>query len=579
MGDDVRTVATILAVTGSDQEAMTELIRDWLAEPGAELPWVLVATGVDDDTALRYRDLLPVDGRRAPLAVLVRHEPSLATVLPEALGLVAADWVVVVAANASPVPGWFTPLRRSLCSAPDAVGVVQPLVLQPDGTVAAAGAACDAAGRSVPQRTGWAIGELLPNGDLLAPGPRSPVVAARRQDLVRLHPWAAPGDGGLGEAALAAGLAGLGRPATLVSVGSRVLGRSQRSLGYPGSRTLSDARWLASAGERSAEVRPLEARGGIPSTLSLRWSIGTCVPDGLKGHRWGDTAFAEGLAAALRGRGHVASVDTRSARTRPTQVGTDVALALRGLHRQQPVDGALNALWVISHPDDVTEEEARGFDLVYAASTTWAAEKSEQWGREVRPLLQCTDPSTFRALAGADRGHALTFVGTAVNGRTRPLVDRALIAGLAVDLVGRGWEGAGAGATLLAEYAPTPDVAALYARSQVVLCDHWADMAAAGFVANRVFDALAAGAAVVCDDVPGVRDIAPGLVVVAGDGDDVVRAVEVAASVPDDVRTRVAAEVAAAHGFGSRAETLVSDVVRALAQVRGTRQAEESVLP
>ncbi len=55
-----------------------------------------------------------------------------------------------------------------------------------------------------------------------------------------------------------------------------------------------------------------------------------------------------------------------------------------------------------------------------------------------------------------------------------------------------------------ASTSPTTSCAASTARPAIVLCDHWPDMRAAGFRSNRLYDALACGALVVCDRVAGL---------------------------------------------------------------------------
>ncbi len=57
------------------------------------------------------------------------------------------------------------------------------------------------------------------------------------------------------------------------------------------------------------------------------------------------------------------------------------------------------------------------------------------------------------------------------------------------------------------EYVDNARLPEIYHRHGVVLADHWPDMASRGFVANRVFDAVASGATVICDDVAGVHEI------------------------------------------------------------------------
>ena len=80
---------------------------------------------------------------------------------------------------------------------------------------------------------------------------------------------------------------------------------------------------------------------------------------------------------------------------------------------------------MISHPAEVTAEECAPYDVVLAASHPWAADRAAAWGREVRPLLQCTDPARFHpGLAAPDTGPEVLFVGNS-RGAERPVVTGA----------------------------------------------------------------------------------------------------------------------------------------------------------
>ena len=185
-------------------------------------------------------------------------------------------------------------------------------------------------------------------------------------------------------------------------------------------------------------------------------------------------------------------------------------------------------LWVISHPDEVTEDELAGIDVVFAASEPWARERSRALGRPVRPLLQATG---LPSVAGVgDRSPTAVFVGNAED-RTRPMVDRAVQAGVPVAVYGRGWEDLPPGAWR-AEQLPNGRLGEVYRGHAVVIADHWPDMAARGFVANRVFDAVASGAQVLCDDVAGVAEMFPGRVHVCRSAADLRAAYDAALAAP-----------------------------------------------
>jgi len=105
--------------------------------------------------------------------------------------------------------------------------------------------------------------------------------------------------------------------------------------------------------------------------------------------------------------------------------------------------------------------------------------------------------------------------------------------------------------------------AGLYAGSGVVLADHWPDMAREGFIANRVFDAVASGARVISDDVLGIADTFGDEVVVCREDDDIRGAFFRLSVDRGDAQERALAarQFAAAHSSSSRARTLVEAVV------------------
>ncbi|MEA2310435.1 MAG: hypothetical protein QOE28_403, partial [Solirubrobacteraceae bacterium] len=72
-------------------------------------------------------------------------------------------------------------------------------------------------------------------------------------------------------------------------------------------------------------------------------------------------------------------------------------------------------------------------------------------------------------------------------------------------LYGDGWAQIAPEHTV-ASWLDNAELPRLYSSAAIVLNDHWPDMRAAGFISNRVFDALACGAFVVSDPVEGLRE-------------------------------------------------------------------------
>ena len=260
------------------------------------------------------------------------------------------------------------------------------------------------------------------------------------------------------------------------------------------------------------------------------------------------------------------AVDARDTRHRPSRDHDDVVLVLRGLDLVRPRPGRVNLEWIISHPDLVTPEEVAGFDRVFAASHGWSEQVSSEWGVEVRPLLQATDPSLFHPRrAEFDTGADVLFVGNS-RGIFRSSLRHATSAGIDVTVHGAGWTEMlppGAVASLLVDNA---DLGALYTAAGLVLNDHWEDMRLTGFVSNRLMDAAASGARVASDEIPGLdlSEVFGGLVQTWRDEHDLARIVRDRDTLfpQGEDRVRAAEAVAARHSFDARADELLDEAVR-----------------
>lgn len=298
------------------------------------------------------------------------------------------------------------------------------------------------------------------------------------------------------------------------------------------------------------------------SPPTLRWAIKVAAQYGRLGDRWGDTIFARSVADALRALGQEVVVDHRGEFMRESASHDDVALVIRGLEQYQPDPSQVSLLWVISHPELVTAEEAAAYDRVLAASVSWAHERTKHWGIEVEPLLQATDPALFTpASAQPDTGEELVFVGNSRH-EMRPMVRDAAAKGLPLAVYGRDWPEVGLPAeSVRAEHVPNSELSALYRSSGVVLNDHWDSMRTEGFLSNRLFDAAASGARVITDDVAGLGDIFGASVQPAASPDDLLRLATL--SDPDAVfgdeqaRLAVALRVRREHSFAARATRLL----------------------
>ncbi|MEL4319024.1 glycosyltransferase [Leifsonia sp. YIM 134122] len=510
------------------------------------------------------------------------------------------EFIVFLNNDTEVTSGWLQPLLERLRADPDVLGV-QPVLLYPDDTIQAAGTVFGG-----PRMLPWHFLAGHPREDVDRAGDHdfaaitAACMAMRADDVMQSRGFDTIFENGFEDVDLCLRLGEtrgghfvVARDATVYHHESKSPGRFRRGeqnrkifLERWADSLSIDDRWrYASAGfdvahvdpghsyqtARVADSRPVVVRpprtiesGARAGQPQLRWAIKTAAHAGPRGDFWGDTFFAADLARALETSGQEVVVDRRDAHERAARHLDDVVVVLRGLDVVVPQPGAVNVLWIISHPELVTAEEVRSFDLVYAASELWAAHASAKFGKHVAPLLQATNSSRFTPAVGSpDTGHEVVFVGS-TRGVERPIVQFAVDSGVEPAIYGPGWAGRIDPALVHAERVSPDEAARLYRSSSWVLNDHWPDMAALGFLSNRVFDALAAGARVMSDEINGMPDDLAGFVTVVRSADDIAANVAERTSWPSADDVMLASEhVRLHHSFEARAETLLTDVLLA----------------
>lgn len=298
-----------------------------------------------------------------------------------------------------------------------------------------------------------------------------------------------------------------------------------------------------------------------------RWAVKTSAPAGPRGAVWGDRHFALGLADALGRAGVRAVVDDIEAADRPSSVLDEVTVVVRGPHRLSPPPTGTSILWIISHPDEITAEELDDFDAVFAASRSWSVEASRRFGRSIEPLLECTDATRFRP-RGLPRGPDIVFVGTS-RGMPREVVVAPVQAGVPVRVYGPDWREYLPGESIVASSLPNDELAERYETASIVLNDHWPAMRAAGFMAMRPFDAVAAGGRVISDEVEGLEQLFGGAVRCYRDRAELLRLLGTPADelFPDEAELgRISDRIRAEHSFDARAATLLAAALLAAAR-------------
>jgi len=220
---------------------------------------------------------------------------------------------------------------------------------------------------------------------------------------------------------------------------------------------------------------------------------------------WGDLHFAESLTAELRRRGHRSAVQTLDEWEQEPGLVYDVAVHIKGLSRYHPKPGQFNVLWSISHPDQLSGEECDGYDLICVASPLFAEQLSTRTATPVAVLEQAADPWVMGADPRQGLVHELAYVANSRN-VLRPIVRDLLPTDHDLAIWGSNWDGLIDTSHLIAEHVPNDELRHVYSSAHIVLNDHWDDMREHGYISNRIYDALACGAFVISDEVPGLSE-------------------------------------------------------------------------
>ncbi len=248
-----------------------------------------------------------------------------------------------------------------------------------------------------------------------------------------------------------------------------------------------------------------------------------------------------------------------SGRTR-SGLGYDVAVHLKGLARFHPKAGQFNVLWSISHPAELTGEECDGYDLVAVASPTFATRLREWTSTTVVVLEQATDPWVMYPDSREELAHELAYVANSRN-VLRPIARDLLPTHRDLAIWGANWEGLIDTSRVVAEHVPNSELRHVYSSAAIVLNDHWDDMREHGYISNRIYDALACGALVLSDEVPGLTERFGEAVVVYRSADELRESIDRLLADPAERRRRSElgrATVLDEHTFAHRVDRLLA---------------------
>jgi len=244
-----------------------------------------------------------------------------------------------------------------------------------------------------------------------------------------------------------------------------------------------------------------------------RLTIKLPVPKHQLYQQWGDFHLAYGLAKELREQGWRIRLAPISHWYKKYAVSDSVILLVRGLSRYNTDPNQTNIIWIISHPEKISTKELKDYDHVLVSSHSYATELENQFSDEkISLMLQCTDPNRFK-YKDYDLIPAILFVG---NSRKvmRPIVQHAIDAELDLHVYGANWESLIPSKYIKGEHIDNSILSEYYSKYSILLNDHWDTMKKYGFISNRLFDAVAAGATIISDSVQGIDKVFGGAVYV-----------------------------------------------------------------
>ena len=302
-----------------------------------------------------------------------------------------------------------------------------------------------------------------------------------------------------------------------------------------------------------------------PAGDSLRFVLTVAAPSAKVAARWGDWHLAEGLAAALRRRGHEVRLQTAGRSDEPAGRACDVHLVLRGLEPVRRSPGQRHVLWIISHPESIEDEELDAADLVLVASSRFADHLLARTTTPVEVLLQATDHRRFHPRPVDPAYQHPVAVVAKTRDVLRPAVADALTVGLRPSIYGGGWRDLVDPQLVVAEHVDNELLPIVYSSAGVVLNDHWRTMRTWGFVSNRLYDVLACGTPVISDPVPGLAELFDDAVLEYHSPAELRALVDEVLADPAAARGRAERgrlAVVACHTFDHRAEELIAALAR-----------------
>ncbi len=197
---------------------------------------------------------------------------------------------------------------------------------------------------------------------------------------------------------------------------------------------------------------------------------------------------------------------------------------LRDYHPDRRAEGRLNVMWLVSHPENVTDEVADRYDLILVDSGPLAESMSGRSMARIEPFIVTADTDLFYR-DDSPVIYDRVFVGN-TRGINRNCVKWCSENKIELHVWGGGWE---------KYYKDDPyihlhgiisydETAEIYRKSRIIINDHHHEMLKTGMINNRCPEVLLCGKTMLCDWSQGIEDEFGDLFTYYHDGTDFIEA-------------------------------------------------------
>ncbi|MBX2816150.1 MAG: glycosyltransferase [Saprospiraceae bacterium] len=281
------------------------------------------------------------------------------------------------------------------------------------------------------------------------------------------------------------------------------------------------------------------------------------VPDWKQASSWGDFHFALALQRSFSDQGVRSKIQVLSDWHGTDDIEYQNVIVIRGLSQYEPKAHHCNLMWQISHPDQVERAEYELYDHVFVASKSHAEWLNKNYSLKAKYLAQATNAELFYEGEDVERNQIL-FVG---NSRKvmRPIIKDLLDSKYQVDIFGANWRGLVPSNWIKGEHIANAHVRKYYGGARILLNDHWATMRDNGFISNRIYDALAAGATIISDHFEELEQEFGEFIYTYRDKEELVSKIESLLN-EGSSKESASAWIAANHTFQNRASVIIDTV-------------------